>query len=499
MLAVAFAAPATAAEGDAFIYQMFAFDESDPDNPIVNPPGYAWDVVATGPATYTNDESPTALVVENVAGGTYTVTATPNAEAEAGSSFDEIWCQRWRSDIPADELDESDYEYFTPANTGGGFQVPVLDGYSTACAEIWSIGEDVPAPNGSVTGAFDVRPSPDLVGAKSDFDIVLQDASGISLGSFNETELVVPPGTYTPLVVASATAQAGFDIDAWDRSSWRCSSVQTGPFEVTYGASFTVPSGAMVQCSIEIAEHFGDIQLFPPGGTVEGDVNYEWGGVYGESGTPYSFGYEVRLPEPAGGGPDPIRVVVTVRLADNSMPDESFPGAPGWMDASVDPEPGLFAFQADAPMSAGEVREFRFGAILTSDKRPSSPTEVCATAYYEGYERTDCDLVEPVGDGCGDGEDCGGTTPPTTPAPTASVPPTTSQPSGPGGTTPAGTSSPAAPSPGDGSAGNDALAVTDGGGMAPGIALGVVALAAGLGLLAQLRRPATPRRGEPTR
>ncbi|MGO2113245.1 MAG: hypothetical protein ACTH31_16700, partial [Pseudoclavibacter sp.] len=317
MLSVAFAGPAVAAEGDTFTYQVFASDLSDPENPIVNPPGYAWDIVASGPETYTNDELASAIFAEDVAGGTYTVTATPNAAAEAGSYFDEIWCQRWDSSIPSDDLDESDFETFTPPASGDAFAVAHVDGHSTVCAEIWTIGEDAPPADGQLFGTVGLRTSPNLIGDEDDVDLVLQSASGATVGSFRETGLVVPPGTYTPLVVASASAQPGFDPDAWQKSSWQCSSIQSGTLVVPYGDSLTVPEGATMQCHIEIAEHFGRVAIFPPGGDIDGDVSIGWGGVSGQAGTPYSFGFEVSLPEPPGGAPTPTSVIVTVHLADN--------------------------------------------------------------------------------------------------------------------------------------------------------------------------------------
>src|SRR5690606_18388363 len=102
----------------------------------------------------------------------------------------------------------------------------------------------------------------------------------------------------------------------------------------------------------------------------------------------------------------------------------------------------------------GETREFSLGAVVSSSDEGTSGIRVCATAFYDGYQSTECDSVGPVAAGCGDDEDCDGPGP-TTPAPTTTAPPTTSAPATTTPATPPATTTPVATPTATGPAGTD--------------------------------------------
>src|SRR5690606_18068199 len=121
----------------------------------------------------------------------------------------------------------------------------------------------------------------------------------------------VPAGTYTRALSASASAQPGFDRDAWVVSDWNCLANADAN---AYAAPVTLVPGQTMVCGITVTDSAADLSTWID---RSGDVAVEWDGVAGTVGT--EFDTVIRVANSVGGLATPTvdDLRLSVRLGDN--------------------------------------------------------------------------------------------------------------------------------------------------------------------------------------
>ena len=360
---------------------------------VTIPEGFNWSTTATGPVTYASDEYTmgTLLALDPVA-GSYRLDVELSDIAAAQMSFSELHCSYM---VELDNLDtlELDLQY----QVDGAWYVDVRAQHVTSCVFMYEVTGPLPDPSFELTGLM-VLPGENTagdrvnVGEESDWAVALVAADGSTAGTVRAGEKIqVPPGEYTPQLVASSTAQAGFDPSAWRSDGWNCLASEHLP----YGSTLTLEAGGVVACNTAVSDAYADVSALID---HSDEVHLDWDGVNGAVGTEFDMVVEIQesmLERLNRGAIDPLRLALT--MGDNvALVDPA--GAPeGWtLDSAAD---GTYDYTLDAPFAPGQKTTVTFRAVLTAAKAGSA-VRVCAiTGVVELDRRNNCAYLEAVADG----------------------------------------------------------------------------------------------------
>lgn len=475
--AAAGAASATAADaGDLphlFVVSVHLVDAAGDPVDAPYPADFDWTLTATGPTTYTSDTVVKALTAPDPTPGAYALDISLNAAAAAQLSLTELQCN-YQEQMGSIEGAEFGIQY----QQNGDWYVDVRPAFTTACVYIYEVTGPLPDPYFAFSSLHtqtgeDVAGDPAHVGQSSDWVLTLVDADGAVAGSVVEGGRVqVPAGEYTPRLVASATAQPGFDASAWRMADWNCGSGQSGP----YGSTVRLEPGQTLTCNIVVTDAEADLAT---GIAHSSEVQLGWNGVYGAVGTEFDMHVRVSnlMAGFSGTAIDDLRLRVT--LSDNvELVDPQVVPA-GWRLESV--EGAVYTYVPTAAFALGTDTTLTFRARLTAGES-SRPVEACATTARIDLDRqNDCTTLATVADGGPDTDPDPDPEPEPEPEPEAEP---STKPS------PNPTKAPAPASVSDTADADDALALT-GGGVDSALlagAAGALLLGTGGALIAARRR-----------
>lgn len=401
---------ASAAPGQILSILPFVLDGGEP---VMMPIDEPWQITASsGGMTYSNSaEEPSGLMREDVAAGTYRITIAPYQDAFEPTSF---MCTEFDIDTPYDWTQVS-----VTGSAATGWNVPVGD-LSVTCLAEYHPAAPLPDPRisvlTSVLSGDNADGSTASVGDESDFQVSLRDSAGALHPIPSGGELQLPAGTYTTVLGAAATPQAGFDLDEWTVTSWTCA----GHSGLTFGGPITLTGGTLSQCQVTVANIDVDLSLDLD---ATGDFELGWDGIFAAAGTSVDFEITVENDEAgvaSGSQSAPFAVIAT--LGDNMQPRDPFVLTSGY---SATPQAdGTYLITRATPLAPGETARVQLGVTLNGNE-PTSPFGACVvvpSGLVDADSADNCEEFVAVGDGSG-----GGSTPePTqspepTPAPTATA------------------------------------------------------------------------------
>ena len=376
---------------DMFVVAVTLLDAAgEPVYPV--PEGFDWTVSATGPVTYTPEEFMREIVVEEPVAGTYRLDVTLNSAAAAQMKFQDLICS-YMIDFDDMSTFEPDIEY----QVGGAWHVDVRAAHTTSCMYVYEVTGPLPDPSFELTGLMMLpgeTPDGDRahVGDESDFAVALVADDGSTAATLVAGQKVqVPPGEYTPRVVASASAQAGFDVTAWQSDGWNC----LGSEHTPYGGTITLEPGGVVACNTLVSDASVDLTA-----NVDrvGPVDIDWNGVTGAVGTEFDIVVDVEdlmLPRFSVGSIDDLRL--TLRMGDNVALVDPAQAPAGWGLLSADGD--TYTYAPEAAFAAGGEAQLTFRAVLTAE-RASSAVEACvASSRIDLNLQNNCWSLHAVADG----------------------------------------------------------------------------------------------------
>ena len=360
---------------------------------VPTPEGFSWSTTATGPVTYASDEyTMGTLLAENPVAGSYRLDVELSAIAAAQMRFSELRCSYMKELGNLDTL-ELDLEY----QVDGAWYVDVRAQHVTTCVFTYEVTGPLPDPSFELTGLL-LLPGEDTagdrvnVGEESDWAVALVAADGSTAGTVRAGEKIqVPPGEYTPQLVASSTAQEGFDPSAWRSDGWNCLASEHLP----YGSTLTLEAGGIVACNTALSDAHAEVSALID---HSDEVKLDWDGVNGAVGTEFDVVVEIEenmIERLNRGSIDPLRLALT--MGDNvALVDPA--GAPeGWtLDSAVD---GTYDYTFNAPFAPGQKTAVTFRAVLTAPDAGSAIRACVITGVVELDRRNNCADLEAIADG----------------------------------------------------------------------------------------------------
>jgi len=387
------------ADGDPLpnmlVVALYTFDAN---GDYVEPPQeFDWTITATSAnATYTSNEFSKSIGELDPEPGAYALDVDLNAAAASQLQFRELYCAYFEEEgqtIPT----ESNIQY----QQNGAWHVDVRPQHVTICTYMYDVAGPLPDPHFGleslvVLGSTDENGDRINPGEQSDWQVALNRPDG----SVAETAPVggdaqVPPGEYTPTLVASDAAQPGFDPSVWRHAKWYCRGL-IAPLD--YGDSVELEPGQDVKCQLMVTDADTDLDLDIG---YEGDVQLTFDGLTGAIDTRFDIVVDVRNALGFDPGTDVPDLRVTVELPENvDFVDPQY--APdGWTLESVNGR--TYVYAATGPLADGDDIRLRLPAKIVSAAPPAEHVRACAsTELRELTYMNNCQGLFAVADG-GDG------------------------------------------------------------------------------------------------